>query len=302
MDLSVIIVNHNTLPLTRRCIDSLYALTQKRLFEVIVVDNASTDGSQRELSHDERIIFLPLKQNEGYGRANNRALRIALGQYILFLNPDTRLLNNAAEQMVALLEQRRDVVACGANLYNEKLQPMLSFRPFLPSLFSEVDSLLCGLPQRLRWGRNRYFNHSTTERRVSYITGADMMVRRIALDKVGGFNEEFFLYYEDTDLCRRLATQGTLLSLPSAHIQHTEGGSFIHSRRQTRRILLSEQGRECYFRLNHSRLHHNAANAVYRCSLYLRSMAYAVRGKRKALREVLLRLRTLERLQQRELR
>ena len=296
MDLSVIIVNHNTLPLTVGCVDSLYQHTRDLRFEVIVVDNASTDGSQEVLGDDERIIFLPLCRNEGFGTACNRALCIALGRQVLFLNPDTRLLNNAAEQMVALLDSRADVVACGANLYDEQLRPSLSFRPFLPSWLSEADALLGGIPQRLRYGRARYFNPTSHVLRVGYVTGAAMMVRRRALECVGGFDEHFFLYYEDTDLCRRLAEQGTLVSLPTARIQHLEGGSFALTRRTLRRVLYSEQGRDCYYSLNHSRRHHRVANALYRCSLHLRSLIFMVVGRWERSRESRLRLMALSHL------
>lgn len=299
MDLSVIIVNHNTLPLTRRCVDSVYAHTRNLRFEVIVVDNASSDGSQSVLACDERIILLPLSRNMGFGGANNRALNIALGRNILFLNPDTELLNNAAEQMVSLLDGRRDVVACGANLYDENLHPALSYRPFLPSWLSEVDGLLWGIPQRLRYGRARYFNPDLHTRSVGYITGADLMVKRLVLERVGGFNEQFFLYYEDTDLCRRLARRGVLLSLPTAHILHREGGSFELGRRTLRRLIYAERGRECYFRLNHSPRHRRVANALYGCSLTLRSVVYALCGRGKRCRESMLRLKMLLRLQRR---
>lgn len=296
MDLSVIIVNHNTLGLTQRCIDSLFHNTHTLEFEVIVVDNGSTDGSVKALKQDERILLVPLGRNIGFGQANNQALKLALGRNILFLNPDTVLLNNAAEQLSELLDNNATVVACGANLYNDALQPALSFRRMLPSLRSEVDELLMQLPERIRYGRNRYFNHTRQELRVGYITGADLMVKRGALERIGGFAKEFFLYYEDTDLCRRLSSIGDLVSLPSAHIQHLEGASFTTRHIRKRRLLLAERGRDSYYKLHHTRRHHRWANRVYRLSLLLRASLHTITGHSRLSKEALLRSAIIKRL------
>ena len=95
MDVSIIIVNYNTKNLTLQCIDSIYEKTNDVSFEIIVVDNNSTEGSQELVSHDKRIVFVEAGENLGFGKANNLGLRQAQGKYIFFLNSDTLLLNNA---------------------------------------------------------------------------------------------------------------------------------------------------------------------------------------------------------------
>lgn len=296
MDLSVIIVNHNTLSLTKRCIDSLYAHTRNIRFEVIVVDNASIDRSVEMLRSDGRIMLLTMSRNVGFAAANNHALMYALGRNILFLNPDTLLLNNATEQMSHTLDQQASVVACGANIYDEMLHPALSFKQQFPSIYSEIDGLFLDIGQRVRYGRERYFNHSRHLRSVRYVTGADLMVKRKALETVGGFSEEFFLYYEDTDLCQRLATIGEIVSVPTAHIQHLEGASFGMQQIKRRRLIYAEHGREIYYRRHHSTRHHTMANYIYRYRLLLRATLFALLGQKIRSKEALFRAEVVKRL------
>lgn len=278
MDLSIIIVNYNTLTITAACIERIFAITEGIDFEVILVDNASTDCSREHFSKDDRISYIYNHENLGFGRANNLALKRAQGRNILFLNPDTLLLNNAAERLCAFLDQDPSAVAVGGNLYDEQMQPALSFCRLRPSILEECDALLFHLPQRIFAARSRFFNHTSHPVKVGYITGADLMARRKDLIAVGGFAEEFFMYYEDTDLCHRLAQRGgKILSIPSARIQHLEGRSFNEARLNRQRITLSEQGRHLYYSKNHSRRYHIAANAIYLLSLRLHSIYYKIR-------------------------
>ncbi len=298
MDLSIIIVNYNTLPVTAACIERIFSITEGIDFEVILVDNSSTDGSCEHFSADSRITYIYNHENLGFGRANNLGLRRAQGRNILFLNPDTLLLNNAAAMLSHYLDAHKNVAAVGGNLYNEEMRPALSFRRFRPSVVEELDTLLFHLPQRIFAARSRFFNHTSYPIEVGYISGADLMARRQDLIAIGGFDEEFFMYYEDTDLCHRLAQKGgRILSIPSIRIQHLEGKSFYEARLNRRRIILSEQGRHLYYAKNHGRRYHITANAIYLLSLRLHGVYYKLSNQRVKYRGCLLRRTIVSHLQ-----
>lgn len=290
MELSIIIVNYNTRHLTAACIESIYANTEGIGFEVIVVDNGSTDGSREEFAADGRIRYIYNHENIGFGRANNAGIAVAAGRNILFLNPDTLLLGNAAATLSRYLDLNTDVACVGGNLYGEDMQPMLSFRRQRPSIGWEIANLLNHLPEKIFMPRRWYFNFTSRPVGVGCITGADLMARRADIEKVGGFAEEFFMYYEDTDLCCRLRQlRHRIVAHPEARIQHLEGRSFGEAHINRRRIMLSEQGRHTYYLRNHTRRHHIIANAIYLTALTLHAQLYRLRRQRTKYHACLLR-------------
>lgn len=297
MDVSVIIVNYNSLDTTSACIERVLELTHGVDFEIILVDNASMDGSREHFSADGRITYIYQHENIGFGRANNLALKQARGRNILFLNPDTLLVNNAIEILSRYLDRHDEASVVGGNLYDEKMLPALSFRRWRPSFWWEIVLLLGHLPERIFAHRRWYFNFVGRPARVGYITGADLMARREDLNAIGGFAPEFFMYYEDTDLCRRLNRFGRIVSLPQARIQHLEGGSFERGTINHRRIILSEQGRHIYYRRNHSRLHHFVANLIYLLTLRLHGLIYRWLRRRGRYKDCRLRLKIVKDLQ-----
>lgn len=289
MDLSIIIVNYNTLHVTAACIERIFSTTQGVDFEVILVDNASTDGSREYFSSDSRITYIYNHENLGFGRANNVGLNRAQGRNVMFLNPDTLFINNAATMLSRYLDAHHTVAVVGGNLYDEQMQPALSFRRQCPSLRWEINNLLGHLPEKIFLPRRWFFNFTHLPLNVGYITGADMMARRRDLLNAGGFADDFFMYYEDTDLCHRMAAYGDITSLPEACIQHLEGGSFEQRHIPRRRIMLSEQGRDRYYRRNFSPSYHIAANAIYIAALTLHSLIF--RLTKRPLRHRICRLR-----------
>lgn len=298
MDLSIIIVNYNTRHITAACIESIYACTTGIRFEVILVDNASTDDSKEHFSRDGRISYIYNHENIGFGRANNLGLAVARGRNILFLNPDTLLLNNAAAILSMYLDSHDKVAVVGGNLYGRDMQPMLSFRRQRPSIGWEVANMMNHLPEKILLPRRWYFNFTSRPIRVGYITGADLMARRADVKAVGGFSEDFFMYYEDTDLCQSLLRlRPQIISHPEARIQHLEGGSFEEAHINRRRILLSEQGRHTYYKRNHSRRYHRLANDIYLASLTLHSLCYKLLRRRTQYRASLLRRLIVRHLQ-----
>ena len=254
MDVSVIIVNYKTVPLILNCLESLRVKTAGITYEVIVVDNNSGDDFQvRIQEHFPDVLCLPLPENVGFGRANNEGLRIAKGRNILFLNPDTVLLNNAVKILSDYLDAHPMVGACGGNLYDEEMNPAHSYRMYLPSLFWEVNIFLHGFPEKVVWGRNAQFNHTDSPLKVGFVTGADMMVPYRVLKLTGSFSPKFFMYYEETDLQYRMQQKGwkrRVISGPK--ILHLEGGSFQKMGLSPKRFAMSQTSYNYYIRKHFS--------------------------------------------------
>ena len=241
MDVSIIIVNYNTKELISNCIQSIYERTSAIDFEIIVVDNASVDGSQQMIIENfPTIKLIELTENIGFGRANNEGIKIASGKNIFFLNPDTILLNNAIKILSEFLDENGDIGACGGNLYTKDLKPNFSYKPFFPTLVPELNLLSGNLIYLIFVGKNYEFNYSGKPIEVAYITGADMMITRKCLSVTGSFDPDFFMYYEETELSLRIKKSGyKIFSVPEAQIIHFEGGSFSYSEDSQRFSLVS---------------------------------------------------------------
>lgn len=225
MDVSVILVNYNTKDLTLSCIESIIEMTKGIEYEIILVDNASTDGSKALFSSDERIVYLYQEENLGFGKANNLGMSIAKGKYFFLLNSDTILINNAIKELADVLDDDTSIGAVCGNLYDNEGQPTYSYNLDYPSIIR--DSYLLSLIRN--WLFNPQFkihNYSNHQIQVKHITGADMMIRKSLIEKYGGFNDHFFMYYEDTELCYRLVkNRQKLLNTPAAKITHLCGKS-----------------------------------------------------------------------------
>lgn len=262
---SIIIVNYNTLNLIFDCIDSIFAHTVDLEYEIIVVDNNSQPDFEEKLQsrYGKSVRTLPLKENVGFGRANNAAFSIARGDKLFCLNPDTILLNNAIKILSDFIDRHPSAGICGGNLYNADMRPVHSFRRILPGVFWELSEGLKRHPERLIWGRNTKFNHSRRPLKVGYITGADIMIRKDALEQTGGFSDDFFMYFEETDLCARMHKIGwKIYSVPKAKIMHLEGGSFSVEKQKIRQQLYLES-KEIYYKRNLTEKQHHLANRIY---------------------------------------
>lgn len=238
MDVSVIIVNYNTLALTQQCLDSVFEKTKDLSFEVILVDNGSTDGSQEVFSKDDRITYIYSEENLGFGKANNLGYEHATGKYLFLLNSDTYLVNNAIrllwEKMERLSKDDRGTVACmGCMLKDGNGEIIHSYArfPTKSHLFLEATLYpvlwkLHFIPQMPTTSNYGFEEANDSSFDVDYITGADLMVRKEVADHLGLFDPDFFMYSEETELqyrymkmgYRRVICQGPL-------IVHLEGGS-----------------------------------------------------------------------------
>ncbi len=215
-DLSVIIVNYNVKELLENCINSILAASTKIKTEIIVVDNNSFDGSveylQNKFSHLQNFKIISNKINLGFSKANNQGVKIASGKYVLILNPDTLLKEDTLEKTIGFYEKNNNAgaVTCKLILPNGKLD--LACRRSFPTPSVAVFRIL-GLskifPKSKTFGKYNltYLNENSTYE-VDSVVGAFMLIKKEIYDKINGFDEEYFMYGEDLDLCYRLKKAG----------------------------------------------------------------------------------------------
>lgn len=241
---SIVIVHWNTADLLAACLGSIRRFAPE--CEVLVVDNASTDGSCERVRREfPGVKLLAQSANLGFARANNVGLREARGRYLLLLNPDTELREGAVASLVGLLDAKPAAGIAGPPLWNPDgtLQP--SVRPF-PSLGQEFllqTMLFRVLPNRVRSEGAR-----RDSRRVPTVSGAALCIRRECLDAIGLLDEGIFMFYEDTDLCRRAHDAGwETWFVDGPGVLHHKGAASAGPER-TRILLASLRGAVHYFR------------------------------------------------------
>lgn len=222
--LSIVIVSWNTRDLLHRCLLTLAQSTSSGKgspTEVLVVDNASSDGSTAMIQEQFPWVKLAAnRENVGFARANNQAIRQCKGQYILLLNSDTEVLPGALERLVGFMDAHHLAGAVGARLLNAdgslqpSCHPMLTpWREFWRLTF--LDYFI----HKATYGANTW--KVQTPQRVEVIKGACLLLRRQALDEVGLLDESYFMYTEEVDLCYRLARAGwQLWWVPAATVVH----------------------------------------------------------------------------------
>lgn len=222
MDVSIIFVNYKTKDLTINAIKSVVEKTQGIDFEIFVVDNNSQDGSIEAIEKEfPQINIIKNTANTGFGAANNIAIKRAKGKYILCLNTDTLLINNAIKIMYDFMEKEdsKNIAVCGGTLYNENSNYIMSYANF-PNLLNSL-SFSWILKRLFPMIRNK--KEPTNIKEVDFITGADIFFRKSILDKVGLFDETFFMYAEEVDLCKRIKNEGySIKIIPQAKIIHLE--------------------------------------------------------------------------------
>ena len=225
MDLSVVIVNWNTESLLRDCLRSVYDTVEGMTFEVIVVDNASSDGSVAMLKVEfPQVRRIENYENRGFAAANNQAFRVMTGRYALLLNSDTVLTGGAVCELYAFMEEHPEaVMACGQllNADGSKQNSIAAF-PTLLSLLVNVPLLEILFPARYPSKRQEYRHPIEVDSGI----GACLIVRKSAIDGVGGLDERYFFFFEETDWARTMREAGwKIYHVPTARIYHFQGKS-----------------------------------------------------------------------------
>ncbi|MEZ5276835.1 MAG: glycosyltransferase family 2 protein [Opitutaceae bacterium] len=230
MDLSIIIVNWNSVEFLRKCLASVFTHTSGFDFEVIVIDSASFDGCDRMLDDEfPTVIFIQSHENLGFAGSNNRAAEIARGRNFLFLNPDTEIHENAFARMLSLLKSHADAGCVGCRLLNSDgtvQTSCIQAIPTIPNQFADSEFLRRRWPHSKLWGMSALFEVTEGPHEVEAISGACVMLRRDVWKEIGGFSEDFFMYGEDIDLSFRARSAGFRnYYVPGAEVVHHGGSS-----------------------------------------------------------------------------
>lgn len=228
MQLSIVIVNYNGKGILCNCIESIYKSSSTVNFEIILVDNASSDGSVETIKKEfPEVQVLVNQENKGFSFANNRGIEIAKGDYILLLNNDTLILPGQLDIMLKFMQEHQDVGAVGPKLLNPDGSFQMSFWSF-PNLFTEFNRRIINL---FAFANYRFFKDLLEdlyikEKEIDWVSGACLMVRRKTIEDVGILDENFFMYFEDVDWCYRIRRKGwKIYFLPIARIVHLLGKS-----------------------------------------------------------------------------
>lgn len=231
MDLSIIIVNWNCATYTTECISSILSTTHGLEYEIIVVDNASTDNSREILAGGfPRTRLLLSADNVGFARANNLGFRESSGRNVLFLNPDTKVIGDAIPRMLAALQSSTTIGAVGCRLLNADLTLQTSCVQRFPTIFNQltdIDWLKQRFPTLGLWAMTPLFARGNgAPADVLAVSGACVMMKRAIFDQIGWFSTDYFLYTEDIDLCYKVRQRGLrVCHVAGAQIVHYGGGS-----------------------------------------------------------------------------
>jgi hypothetical protein len=232
IELSIVIVSYNTKDVLKECLESIYKTAKNLSFEVIVVDNASKDETEKEIAKLEYpgFKFIQNKENLGFSKANNIGVKETSGRYVLFLNPDVVVHSQTLEGMVYFMDEEREVGAatCKVILKNGRIDdashrgfptPWNSFTHFsgLAKLFGKIEHF---------GGYNLKHLDLSQTHEIDALAGAFMLVRREAGEEVGWWDEDYFFYGEDLDFCYMLQQKGwKIYYVPEFTALHYKGVS-----------------------------------------------------------------------------
>jgi len=239
IDLSIIIVNWNSLEFLRGCLRSLPPQDASLCYEVIVVDNRSTDGSRVALKSAEfrEVRVLLPERNLGFVRANNLAAREARGRNLLFLNPDTVVIGDALSLMVRPLDSDPGLAITGCTLLNRDLSIQTTCVQRIPTLTNQLlglEVLRRWFPKLPLWGLGPLYEPSQSDpKTVDFVSGACLMIRRAVFDAAGGFSKDYFMYAEEVDLCFTAAKAGWKVGYVGAATVIHYGGQSSHQVRKS---------------------------------------------------------------------
>ncbi|MGE5297471.1 MAG: glycosyltransferase family 2 protein [Solirubrobacterales bacterium] len=280
MDLSILIVTWNTRDILLECLESIGQHAPQRAYEIIVVDNASTDGTVESLRRFPEIRVIANSRNCGFAAGNNQGLQASSGRYVLLLNPDTIVHPRSLEALCDFMDRNEDVAACGPRLLNADgtLQPSARrFPTFRGALYRYTPLRSLGIfrSHYRRWLMKDFRHDRQTD--VDQLMGSALLLRKSWVERVGPLDEQFFLYFEEVDLCRRIKQAGgRIVFTPEAVITHLGG----RSSRQVpvEKSLMAMESLLRYFRKHRGR----RATALFSCAfkpgILLQSLCQALGG------------------------
>src|SRR6185369_7949700 len=253
--LSIIILNYNTKELTKKCIESIVGTVTSIPYEIIVVDNGSSDGSVDEIksakfkvqNYSSKLKVIETGENVGFAKGNNAARDVVKGEYVLFLNSDTIIHPNSIEKTVVYLDEHKDVgvvtcklVLADGSLDRDARRSFITPWIGLTHLFLRLDRLFPTSKLFAQYWYGYISPDATHE--VDVIQGAYFLTRKEILDKVGWFDEDYFLDAEDIDLSWKIKHAGwKLIYYPEVSILHLKGATKGNNAKTKRSISLPEK-------------------------------------------------------------
>ncbi|RRJ88479.1 glycosyltransferase family 2 protein [Flavobacterium macacae] len=256
-DVSIIIVNYNTKQMTNECIESIIAYTNGLNYEIILVDNGSSDGSKEFFEKKEGIVYIYSNENLGFGRANNLGAEKATGNYLFLLNSDTLLFDNSIKIMCdfyssketelkmgalgcVLVDRDKQFNGCGGSFPTCKdwIKKYKSSLPFV-KWFSKYDE------KETYPLDNNYFE-------IDYVIGADLLIKKSVFESLQGFDPDYFMYYEESDLQKRMSSLGLkayIITITKIiHLEDASGKSIVNY--SNRKRIITHLSRNLYLKKN----------------------------------------------------
>jgi len=238
MNLSIIIPTWNTAEVTKKCIQTIQKHLKDFSYEIIIIDNGSTDNTVEVLSKIKDLKLIKNKENLGFAKANNQAVKIADGQVLLFLNSDMELIDSSLIEMYEYFKKDSNIGAIGPQFLNIDLTPQSSVFPKqnINNAFKEF-----WLGQKDKY--LKYLPNLSKPSSVWSISGGALMINKDFFKKIGGWNEKYFFYFEDLDLCRAIhQAKKEIIYYPECKVIHRHGFSgakLASSANQWRRLIPS---------------------------------------------------------------
>lgn len=263
-EISIIIVNYNTLSLTLKCVDSILKSNPKIPFEIIVVDNGSSDGSGEALKKIEggKVRIILHKQNLGFAKGNNSGIKKARGTYIFLLNSDTEVKRGAIEVLYEFAKHTPNVGLVAPMLLNPDLSIQASVFRF-PTLGRTIKQYWFGKKALL----DKYYPKASKPTKVEAVVAAAVLITPAAIKKVGLLDERYFMYFEDLEYCKNVWKNGLEIYYhPLAQVIHHHGASgknTADANNQWRRLIPSSK-------IYHGLLKHWAISFVIRTGSFLK--------------------------------
>lgn len=279
MKVALSIVEFNTKDLLKNCLESILNKKWQNDFQVFVVDNASKDNSVEMVKEKfPKVTVIANVENLGFGKAHNLIFKKIKADYFIILNSDTKVENNVLDQMVDFMEENKNcgISSCRVLGFDGKLQPNGGDLPFGRALINWLFNLeTIGLRYpSLHRNDEEYYREIHT---VGWVSGNFMIIRRESLEKVGGFDERFFMYFEDVDLCYRVGKNGfTIMINPSVSIKHLSGGSLDNPR--LRQWSGEFKGLIRFYESQMGRFAGLAVRFLVYIAILLRVVAFALKG------------------------
>jgi hypothetical protein len=295
IDVSIIIVSWNTKDILRDCVTSIYAQTNCIDFEIIVVDNCSSDGTVKMLLNDfPEVIVIANKTNRGFAAANNQGMTIAKGQYYLLLNPDTLILDGAIQKTYAFAEKNRDigVVGCQVWLDEKNIQQTCFSFPSISNLIIQKTGLRRVFHNSFIFGRVNYgWWDRKSQMDVDVVSGMYMLVRLEAVKQVGLMDESYFVYAEETDWCFRFRAAGwRCVFTPMARIVHLDGGNKSTDQASIKMFVQLQKSHLIFYRKQRGLVSWFIAKTIYTSTMFVNycffSLLYFLKRKNVFLKRV----------------